>query len=59
MRTKQDINEMQCDGCGKIQKQIDDLYNCDIEDCKYEGLAICNDCYLNMKEQQNSEEKGK
>lgn len=48
MRTKLDINSMQCDRCGKITKKTDDLFNCDIE-CKYEDLAICYQCYEKIK----------
>ena len=47
MRTKQDINENQCEKCGKIEEAGE--LTCGIEDTKWEGLALCNDCVIEQE----------
>lgn len=47
MRTEQDINENQCDKCGRIQKD-GKLWCWDGED-EYEGLALCNVCIKQLE----------
>jgi len=42
MRTKQDINENQCDKCGKISPEGE--LACGYENTPWEGLALCPKC---------------
>jgi hypothetical protein len=50
MRTKIDINENQCDRCGKIVKDGEgDLSN-------YDDMAICGDCYNELSSKQEKTE---
>lgn len=44
MRSKIDINQNQCDVCGKIQRAVKGELVCGAPDTKWEGLALCLKC---------------
>ena len=46
MRPQQEINENQCDKCGKIQ--VNGELTCAGEG-KWEGLALCNNCIIELE----------
>jgi MinD superfamily P-loop ATPase len=47
MRNKPDINENQCDKCGKIRPEGE--LTCGEEGTEWEGLALCDSCQKQEK----------
>jgi hypothetical protein len=49
MRTKENINLNQCEGCGQFVG-IRELECCDETYPRYEGMAFCKKCFDKLKE---------
>ena len=53
MRNKQDINENQCDKCGKIVTE-GDLSCPEDEESEWGGLALCDKCHTELEKQKDN-----